>query len=314
MLENGLIERPQRNPFLSFVIIMVVVALGFAIVGPMIGFIFAIPFYEGSIVDLATDLQNPMDHPSLKLPLYIMQGFATLIGLIVAPAWFLTTEHRSVFNFFKNRKYEAVPVLITVFVVIIFMGVNSIFIEWNANFHFPEFAKGFEEWAKEREDLATELTKYLTKFESQYELIVAILIIAVLPAIGEEIVFRGIIQNQLMQGTKNAHLSIWIAAFIFSAIHFQFFGFVPRLLLGGLFGYLYYWSGNLWLAITAHFVNNGFSVLALYFYQQGTVDFDMDKMESVPPNVLMLSAVLTITSLYYFYKYFENRKPTPDYL
>jgi uncharacterized protein len=314
MFENELSERPKRDPFVSFVIVLIVVVLGFGVIGPIIGFFFAIPFWEGSMLDLTDAMKNPTGSPDLKLPLYIIQGFATVIGLIVAPAWFLTTENRSVFNFFKNRKFEAVPVLITVFLVIIFMGVNSIFIEWNANFHFPEFARNFEIWAKEREDLATELTKYLTQFESGYELAIAIFVIAVLPALGEEIVFRGIIQNQFYQGTKNIHVSIWLAAFLFSAIHLQFFGFVPRLLLGALFGYLYYWSGNLWLAITAHFINNGFSVLAMYFYQQGTVEFDVDKIESVPANVLMLSIVLTATSLYYFYKYFQKRKPTPDYL
>jgi membrane protease YdiL (CAAX protease family) len=108
-------------------------------------------------------------------------------------------------------------------------------------------------------------------------------------------------------------VSIWVAAILFSAIHFQFFGFVPRVLLGALFGYLYYWSGNLWLAILAHFVNNGFSVLAMYFYQQGKLGFDLESPESVPLNAVIISGVLTVALLYYFYKYFENRKPQPDY-
>jgi hypothetical protein len=86
------------------------------------------------------------------------------------------------------------------------------------------------------------------------------------------------------------------------------------MLLGALFGYLYYWSGNLWMPILAHFVNNGFSVLAMYFYQQGALEFDLEKTESVPANVVMVSGVLTAGLLYYFYKYFENRKPRTDYL
>jgi uncharacterized protein len=114
----------------------------------------------------------------------------------------------------------------------------------------------------------------------------------------------------LFKATKNIHVSIWFAAILFSAIHFQFFGFVPRMLLGALFGYIYYWSGNLTLAILAHFVNNGVSVLALYLHQQGAFDFDMESPEAAPVQVVMFAAVVTAGLLYYFYKHFEHRKPS----
>jgi hypothetical protein len=217
-------------------------------------------------------------------------------------------EQRSLADFFKQKGLAWIPVLVTTALVIIFMAVNSIFIEWNAAFDFPEFAREVETWAREREETAAELTEFLTSFSSSGEMILALIIIAVLPAIGEEIVFRGLIQNELYRGTKNIHVSIWFAAILFSAIHFQFFGFVPRLLLGALFGYLYYWSGNLMLAILAHFVNNGVSVVALYMYQKGTFEFDLESQESAPPNVVIMSAVLTAGLLYYFYKYYQDRK------
>jgi uncharacterized protein len=232
--------------------------------------------------------------------------------LIVVPALYLAREQTSIAIFFRHR-VEWVPVAITFFVVIIFSVVNSIFIEWNAGFHFPEvfpdFLKRFESWAREKEDAAEVATKFLTQFESVSELAIALLVIAVLPAIGEEIVFRGLIQNEMVKATGKIHLSIWLSAALFSAIHIQFFGFVPRLLLGALFGYLYYWSGNLTLAIIAHFVNNGVSVIAMYFYQKGAFEFDLESTESAPFNVVIISAVLTAGLLYYFYKYFENRKP-----
>jgi membrane protease YdiL (CAAX protease family) len=91
----------------------------------------------------------------------------------------------------------------------------------------------------------------------------------------------------------------------------QFFGFIPRVLLGALFGYLYYWSGNLTLAIIAHFVNNGVSVLAMYFYQQGAFEFDLESPESAPASVVIVSAALTAGLLYYFYKYFQHKPSTP---
>ena len=309
MQEFDLNRKPERHPLLSIVLIMLVVALGFIIIGPFIGFFVALPFYPGSMEEFMASLTDPVNDTGLKIPMYIMQGFATLVGLILAPAWLMSKDQLSLTSFFRHHRLEWIPVVVTAFVVIIFMAVNSVFVEWNSNFHFPEFAKGFENWAREREDAAGELTTFLTRFDSPVELIIALVVIAVLPAIGEEIVFRGLIQNEIFKGTKNIHASIWIAAILFSAIHIQFFGFIPRLLLGALFGYLYYWSGNLTLAIIAHFVNNAVSVLAMYLYQQGAFEFDLESPEAAPANLVMISAALTVGLLYYFYKYFENRKP-----
>jgi uncharacterized protein len=310
MPENDLSPHPGRHPMINLIMILLFVGLGFIFVGPMIGFFVALPFYEGSMTDMIDAVQDPVNHPELKIPLYIVQGFATLVGLILAPAVFMMGNQTSITRFFRNNKTEWIPVIITAFVVIVFMAVNSVFIEWNAGFQFPEFARNFETWARDRENEATQLTEFLTKFDSPGELFLALFVIAVLPAIGEEIVFRGLIQNELYRGTKNIHVAIWVSAILFSAIHLQFFGFLPRLLLGALFGYLYYWSGNLVLAITAHFVNNGASVVAMYFYQRGAFEFDLETPQSAPISVVMFSALLTGGLLYYFYKYFEHRKPS----
>ena len=309
MFENPLGARPEKHPVINLIIILLMVGLGFVIVGPIVGFFIALPFYHGGgMTQLAEGIQHPLDNPDTKIPLYIIQGCATVIGLILAPAAFLARGHKSLSDFFRKKELHWQPALITVLIVIIFMAVNSVFIEWNAKFNFPDFARSFEQWARAREDSAAELTTFLTSFGSAWQLAFAIVIIAVLPAIGEEIVFRGLIQNELYRGTKNIHLSIWIAAALFSAIHFQFFGFVPRLLLGALFGYLYYWSGDLKLAILAHFVNNSVSVLALYFYQQGKFSFDVESTEAAPPGVVLVSALITGGLLYYLHRYFQERK------
>lgn len=288
-------------------LILIVVALGFLIVGPMVGFFFALPFYDGSMMEMVTALETPAGDESLKIPLYIIQGCATFIGLILAPAWFLASERKRVSDLLITKGNYLLLFLLTIVLVMVFMAVNSVFIEWNATVTFPDFAKAFEEWAREREDLAAEITTYLTRFDSFGQLLIAMLVVAVLPAIGEELVFRGIIQNQLHAATKNIHVAIWIAAILFSAIHFQFFGFVPRMLLGALFGYLYVWSNNLWYAIVAHFANNGLSVIAMYLNQQGKLDVDLESPESVPMYVFLVSCLLTAALLYYFYQYFKNQ-------
>jgi membrane protease YdiL (CAAX protease family) len=310
MLGNELYQRPERHPVITLLLILAIVGLGFIFVGPFVGFFAALPFYPGTMFEMVEALKDPVNHPELKMSLYIMQGFSTLIGLIVGPALFLAREAKPVTIFFKKNKAEILPIIVTAIIVIVFMAVNSVFIEWNSTVNFPSFLDDFERWARDLEDSAERTTEFMTNFSSAWEMVIALLVIAVLPAIGEELVFRGLIQNELFKSTKNIHVSIWFAAFLFSAIHFQFFGFVPRLFLGALFGYLYYWSGNLSLAIFAHFVNNGVSLVALYLYQKGTFEFDIETPQSAPANVVLFAAVVTAGLLYYFYKYFEHRKPS----
>jgi membrane protease YdiL (CAAX protease family) len=304
--------KPQRHPAVSLVLILLYVIIGFVALGPLIGVLVAYPFFSGSMVEYANAIQDIPSHPELKIPLYIIQGFATVIGLIVAPAIYLKNESKSIGSFFK-QPLELTPIVITVIVVIAFVVADSVVIQWNASVHFPDFLKGFEAWAKEKEESAATLTEMMTHFDSLGEVVLAMVGIAILPAIGEELVFRGLIQNEFYRGTKNIHVSIWISAILFSAIHIQFYGFIPRMLLGALFGYLYFWSGNLSIAILAHFVNNAFSVLGIYLSQRGNVDKEIiEGSEAAPWPAVLSSAVLTILLLYFFKRYYQQKTMTTE--
>jgi len=291
-----------EQPGVNILLLLATIFLGFAIVGPAIGIVLALPFYEGSITDFMQAVSNPVGHPEIKTPFFIMQGSATFFGLIVGPALLLVAKGKPLRPFITIPSSNQSLYLITVIVTITFMFVNSPFIEWNSSVRFPEFLKGFEDWARTSEDLAAKVTTFLTTFDTTDQLVLAMFVVAVLPAIGEEFVFRGLLQTGLHRSTQNIHVAIWISAFLFSAIHIQFFGFVPRMLLGALFGYLYYWSGNLWIAVLAHFVNNGFSVLMLYFYQQGVSELDMNSTESAPRSLVAGAAIVTFILLYLFRK------------
>lgn len=307
-MENEINTRPLLNPALSVFFIILLAGLGFIIGG--IGAIFLyLPFFNGSETELMEALQDVENHPEIKPALFAAQVGASLAGLVMAPLIFLRSQRRSARVIFRNNKLPFYIFLMAGLIVIVSFGINSLFMQWNQDLVFPEFLKGFEEWARLREDEATRQTEALTKMDSVMDLFLGILVIGVLPAIGEEFVFRGIIQNELNRGTRNIHVAIWFAAILFSAIHFQFFGFIPRMVLGVMFGYLYSWSGNLWIAIFAHFINNAIQVTALYLYQRGSFEFDIDKPESLPMNIIVISGVLTTGLLYYFYKYFEKRNP-----
>jgi len=305
-METDLSDRPSLHPLIFLMLLVATLGVGFIVVGPLVGFLLSSPLYPGSLIDMAESLADPAAHPEMKIPLYLMQGFATLIGLIVGPALLMRTVQMRFSSVFDAKNWQPIGFAITFMIVIVFMGVNSLFVEWNANAHFPSFLQGFEDWARAKEDQAAVLTEFMTRLDNVGELVLALMVIAVLPAIGEELVFRGLIQKQLQNVTGNPHLAIAISAFLFSAIHMQFFGFVPRFFLGLLFGYLFLWSGNLTISIVAHFVNNGFAVLGMYFYQRGVHEFDMESTDSMPLSTVGISAVLTAMLLYYFYKIYHQ--------
>ncbi|HEX5168607.1 MAG TPA: CPBP family intramembrane glutamic endopeptidase [Cyclobacteriaceae bacterium] len=299
------------HPIPAIILIMIGVTLGFVLVGPLIGILASLPFYNGGILELAKALETPLQSEGIKIPIYILQGFATLVGLIITPIILLRAFKKSAFAFFHDQKFYPITLLITPLIVVSFMGINSFFVQWNADVHFPEFLRAFENWAREKEDYAARLTEYMTDFASIPELITALFVIAVLPAIGEELVFRGLIQNELNRLTRNIHAAIWLSAVLFSAFHLQFFGFVPRMLLGALFGYLYYWSGNLSMSMLAHFTNNAVAVLSLYYYQGGDLEYNVEGTEAFPLSVVLTSGLITFLLLYYYWNFYQNRSSLP---
>lgn len=195
-------------------------------------------------------------------------------------------------------------------IVIAFMPFDSLIIEWNQNLHLPETLSPLEQWMRNQEKSLAGMSKFLTTFTRADQLVIALLVIGVIASVGEETLFRGILQRNLSIWTRNPHVGIWLSAALFSAIHVQFLGFFPRMLLGALFGYLYFWSGNLWVPILAHFVNNGFTVLMVYMHQQKLVSVDIERTESIPMAGVLMSGLLTLGLLVYFQKSNQKRALT----
>jgi uncharacterized protein len=164
-------------------------------------------------------------------------------------------------------------------------------------------------WAGEMEDTASRMVKGLLVMNSPGELAFNLLVVAVVPALGEELVFRGIVQQKLLQASARPIAAIWISAFIFSAFHLQFAGLLPRLLLGAGLGYLFYWTQSLWAPIIAHFFVNGLQIVAQYFKSKA-----LPEASSIPDiNWLGTAgaALLVIILSYYLYqhRYKTNREP-----
>ena len=137
-------------------------------------------------------------------------------------------------------------------------------------------------WMKDMEKSANALVKILLHMDGPAELLLNLLTVGVVAALGEELVFRGIVQQQMNKFVKNPILSIWITAIIFSAIHMQFVGFLPRMILGAGLGYLFYWSRSLWLPILVHFLFNSLQVVAYYFLGEKADQFSPDQVIDSP--------------------------------
>ncbi len=299
----------NHRPWTAFLMLLLFVFIGM-FVGQFFGFLAMLPLTGVGLEALSNPnfLADIMSDPTYKRAVMIMNACVATSAFIVAPLVYLYGYAKMPLSiFFNNNNIITIPLLLTIFIVVSFMTVNSIFIEWNAKMELPDFLHGFEAWAKRLEEQAQVLTQMMTRFDNKTDLLLALFVIAVVPAVGEELLFRGLIQNQLLGIAKNAHVAIWLAAIVFSAFHFQFYGFVPRMLLGALFGYLYYWSGNLLVPIFAHLINNGLTLILLYMYQHGAIEFDIESETSIPIGNIIFSLVLVVALIAYFRRYFAVR-------
>ena len=296
-----------RPPFVTFILVLLVAMVGFVFFGPVLGVLIAAPFSNNGLLDFVSQMGNPLLYPEVKTPYMIVQGSATLFGLIALPSlYWWAVEKRNPFQ--DVKAFNPLLGAFALVLMISFIVVDSVIIEWNSNLTFPSFLKGFEDWARSFETKAGEVTKFLTTFDSFGDFVIGMIVIAVLPGIGEELVFRGFLQPTLHRATNNIHVAIWFSAILFSAIHMQFFGFVPRMLLGALFGYLYYWSGNLVIPMLAHFINNGLSVIGIYLYQQGKIPVDIEDTEAAPWALVIICAAVAVVLLVQFQRYFQSPK------
>lgn len=198
--------------------------------------------------------------------------------------------------------------LTAIFTLVVSIPLMNIIINWNQNLTFPESMSGIVQTFKDLEAKSEDSINIMTSGNSAGILIVNIMIVGIFAGLGEELFFRGGLMR-LLGGVKSigTHKAIWISAIIFSALHLQFFGFVPRMLLGVFFGYLLAWSGSLWLPILMHIINNSIIVTFDWINQTNGTDIDVNSIgtgsSTIDIIILTLSIVLTVFSLFMLYKF-----------
>ncbi len=287
------------SPWKLLIITIVSSLLGFQLIGMFIGGLVVLPFFNGNYVSFMSAISDPINNPAIKIPLIIMQGIGSAFGMIFIP-WLIYVKVFKIPLNFGQTKTSIQAALFTFLIVIFFMVVNSPIGEWNQHIEMPSSLAGLEQALQLMEENMKQITTVLLRFDSPWEFLLGLVVIAVIPAIGEELVFRGLVQNHLFRISKNIHVAIWIAAFIFGAIHMQFYGLFPRMMLGALFGYLYYFSGKLSYAMLAHFFNNGIAVVAVYMHQLGKIEYNIETNESLLWYQVLISAIVLILLLFAF--------------
>lgn len=287
--------REENSPYLQLLYLMLFALIG-VFIFMVLGFIVAVAIYGPSLLSDTTWLNgaNPKYVPALKIILTAQQ-----LGLFLTPAILLAlTERKKPHHFYGMKLPELNTLLIVILIMVVSIPAMGLINELNQKMHLPSFLKGIESWMRKMEDEGMTTTMAILKMNGWSDLFVNLTVIAIVPAICEELIFRGGLQRTLLRFFKNPHVAIWASAILFSAIHFQFFGFFPRLFLGAAFGYLYFWTGSIWHAIIAHFLNNGFAVTMAFYFQKNNLPINQEENLSISWYVYLISAILTLALFY----------------
>lgn len=291
-------ETQQKSPWTDLLFLILLTFASIFCVSLLLG---AVGLLISGNLDFFTEISNP-DRP-VSYYSYLFLGLSSAATFIL-PAYIFQRMKKQVEMFPKQNLTNWKMYLLGILFLFAFAPCMSLISEWNANMRLPEIWRGIEEWMRMKEDEMALLTENLVMTTDLHRLLLNVVVIAILPAIGEELFFRGALQHIGARIFKNEYVAIWVVALVFSAIHVQFYGFFPRLLLGVFFGYMVVWTKNIWTAVVAHFVNNVMvTVWAFYYATQGRSYADFMESGSYSIIVYLGSFIFSIIIAFIFYQY-----------
>ena len=255
----------------------------------LVGFVF-IHYVIGYDIMAIRNIYHHLDDPAVVTGLKFMQ-LSNVLGTFILPVLFFAVL---VSEDWKKYLYlDKAPGLFSSLSVIVMVVVSqpwiNLMVSVNEAMVLPDFLSGIETWMQEKEAGAEHLMDSFMEMNNLGDLLFNILLIGLSAALGEELLFRGLLQPYIQRISGNRHLAVWVAAILFSGIHFQFYGFLPRMMLGVLFGYLLVWTNSIWLPVLAHFVNNAGAVLATYLFQGSGIGDRIEEVGSTGEDWLWLA-------------------------
>ncbi len=293
---------------LSQLMMSLLVVVGSFFLCMFAGSILAYLIFNVNIFTDATSLDINGDNVNLSVLKFYQAIYST--GMFILPPFIVAyLVHNKVSTYlFLNKKALLSQVLLASICIVVALPLINLLAEINSYLQLPEFLSGVEQWMKETELQAEQVTKKFLLMETPYDLFINLIIIAVIPAFGEELLFRGVIQRIFSNLTNNIHWGIFITAFIFAALHMQFFGFLPRIAMGMLFGYLLVWTKSLWVPILAHLVNNGMAVCVSYFINKGKLPEDVEKIGGTGIGIWISGFISLILVIFLLFSLYGSRE------
>jgi len=285
--------------FIWLIFFLILSSLIFALFGLLLGKL----WYNTDVANISAMFSHP-EKTEIRPFLYLYQVINQIGVFILPPLFFAWMIDKKSMQYLKLNR---LPTLVAVLLGFSMVYTLLPFINWltdiNAHISLPASLSGLEQWMKAKEIQADSITKAFLSVSTLNGLWLNLLVVALIPAIGEELLFRGLIQRLLGEWTKNLHWGVWLTAILFSAIHMQFFGFFPRMFLGLVLGYLFIFSKSLWLPILVHFINNASSVIVYYLNYNGVIQVKMEHFGASPQSwVIILSFLISLTLLIFIKK------------
>ena len=247
---------------------------------------------------------------SMLAMLTIQDIFAFILPAVVAMALFyLRPLH--VMGLDRMPSLKALAVVV-VFYLVSLPAMNWL-VDFNGSMVLPSWMSGVEEAMRQAEDMAADATKQILDINTIPQLLSCLFVVGLMAGLSEEMLFRGAMQRTMQDSRLGAHTAIWVTAIVFSAFHMQFFGFLPRMLLGAWLGYLFVWTRSLWVPIIAHTLNNSTVVVMSYLAGKGVVPEGFGDNLGLPadgafPWMATASLVLSIAIALWAARSFRNEK------
>lgn len=289
MQRTAYLEKISPWGKLLLLISMIILA---ALVTSLAGLLIGKLYFDVDLITLSGYITNPeTDEQVIFIKIYQL---INQIGVFFIPViLFAFLVNPSVSGYFNlNKRPNTTNMLIMGVVVFTILPFVNYLGDLNQSMVFPESLAWLEEWMKEKEEQAMLLTEAFLQTNTIAGLVVNLFIVALVPAIGEELLFRGALLKLFTNISRNIHVAVFFTAFLFAAIHFQFYGFLPRFFIGLILGYSFVITGNLWVPIFVHFVNNSASVIVYYLHYNGYINVPMEDFGTADSPVYIIGSLL----------------------
>lgn len=267
-----------------------------------------IPLLSGYSLESISHISFIKQHPDLFYSFAISDLIGKVFGFILLPVVYLSITKEPDANPFKQSPllpFDPVNILFGAGILLSCLPWIGWLADINKAIHLPERMNVLEELIIRTEAFGEAITNLFMEVHTPLDFMLAVTAIAVIPAIGEEFIFRGLFQRELQRYTGNMHLAVWVAAFVFSFIHFQFYGFFARMALGAVFGYMLVWSGSMWVPITMHFFNNALTLCWMLAYKKNHTTLNPENGDQIPSAVVITALAITLYLLYNRKKVFD---------